>query len=113
MAARKKVTIVGAGNTGATIALLLAEKRYADIVLQDIIDDMPQGKALDMLEAGPIVGYDCSIVGTNGWDETAGSDIVVITSGVPRKPGMTRDDLLKVNMGIVKSVAENAAKVSP
>jgi malate dehydrogenase len=110
---RKKVTIVGAGNTGATIALLLAQQGYADIVLQDIIEDLPQGKALDMAEAGPIIGYDSRITGTNGWEETANSDVVVITSGVPRKPGMTRDDLLKVNMGIVKSVAGNAAKASP
>ena len=110
---RRKVTIVGAGNTGATMALLLAQKGYADIVLQDIVEDMPQGKALDMLEAGPIEGYDVSIIGTNGWKETADSDVIIITWGVPRKPGMTRDDLLKVNMGIVKSVAENAAKASP
>ncbi|HLZ71322.1 MAG TPA: malate dehydrogenase [Dehalococcoidia bacterium] len=110
---RKKVTIVGAGNTGATMALLLAMKGYADIVLQDIIEDMPQGKALDMLEAGPILGYDSQISGANDWNETKNSDIVLITSGVPRKPGMTRDDLLKVNMGIVKSVAENAIKASP
>jgi len=110
---RKKVTIVGAGNTGATMALLLAQKGYADIVLQDIVEDMPQGKALDMLEAGPILGTDARISGTNGWAETANSDVIIITSGVPRRPGMTRDDLLKVNMGIVKSVAENAAKASP
>src|SRR5579884_2364545 len=113
MSNRKKVTIVGAGNTGATMAFLLAHQGYADIVLQDIIEDMPQGKALDMLEAGPIEGYDAQIIGTNGWEETANSDIVVITSGVPRKPGMTRDDLLKVNMGIVESVATAAAKASP
>jgi malate dehydrogenase len=110
---RKKVTIVGGGNTGATMALLLAQKGYADIVIQDIVEDMPQGKALDMLEAGPILGYDSQITGTNGWAETENSDVIIITSGVPRKPGMTRDDLLKVNMGIVKSVAEKAAKASP
>src|SRR5258708_21000351 len=110
---RKKVTIVGAGNTGATMALRLASKGYCDIVLQDIVEDMPQGKALDLAEAGPIEGFDCSIVGTNGWGETANSDVIIITSGVPRKPGMTRDDLLKVNMGIVRSVAENAANASP
>lgn len=110
---RKKVTIVGAGNTGATMALLLAMKGYADIVLQDIVEDMPQGKALDMLEAGPIEGFDSRITGTNGWEETANSDIVIFTSGVPRKPGMSRDDLLKINMGIVRSVAANAAKASP
>lgn len=110
---RKKVTIVGAGNTGATMALLLAQKGYCDIVLQDIVEDMPQGKALDMLEAGPIEGYDSQIIGTNGWDETANSDVIIITSGVPRKPGMSRDDLLSTNMKIVESVAGNAARLSP
>lgn len=110
---RKKVTIIGAGNTGATIALYLAEKGYCDIVLQDIVEDMPQGKALDLLEAGPIRGYDSQVTGTNGWEETANSDVVVITSGVPRKPGMTRDDLLAINRKIVSSVAGNAAKQSP
>jgi malate dehydrogenase len=110
---RKKVTIVGAGNTGATMALLLAQKGYCDIVLQDIVEDMPQGKALDMLEAGPIEGYDSQIIGTNGWAETANSDVIIITSGVPRKPGMSRDDLLSTNMKIVESVAENAARLSP
>src|SRR6478672_353798 len=110
---RKKVTIVGAGNTGATMALYLAELGHSDIVLQDIVEDMPQGKALDLLEAGPIRGFHSSIRGTNGWEETAGSHLVVITSGVPRKPGMSRDDLLNVNMGIVKTVAENAVKASP
>jgi len=110
---RKKVTIVGAGNTGATMALLLALKGYCDIVLQDIVEDMPQGKALDMLEAGPIEGYDSQIIGTNGWDETANSDVIIITSGVPRKPGMSRDDLLSTNMKIVESVAGNAARLSP
>ncbi len=111
--ARKKVTIVGAGNTGATMALYLAELGYADIVLQDIIEDMPQGKALDLLEAGPIRGFHSKVTGTNTWEETAGSHLVVITSGVARKPGMSRDDLLSVNMGIVRSVAENAIKASP
>src|SRR5579883_3176963 len=111
--ARKKVTIVGAGNTGATMALLLAQKGYADIVLQDIVEDMPQGKALDMLEAGPIIGYDAQISGSNEWGATANSDVIIITSGVPRKPGMSRDDLLSVNMKIVESVAGNAAKASP
>jgi malate dehydrogenase len=110
---RKKVTIVGAGNTGATMALYLAELGYADIVLQDIVEDMPQGKALDLLEAGPIRGFHGKIRGSNTWEETAGSHLVVITSGVPRKPGMSRDDLLSVNMNIVRGVAENAIKASP
>jgi malate dehydrogenase len=110
---RKKVTIVGAGNTGATMALYLAELGHADIVLQDVIADMPQGKGLDLLEAGPVRGFNSTIGGTNGWEETADSDLIVITSGVPRKPGMSRDDLLSVNMGIVRSVTENAVKASP
>lgn len=111
--ARKKVTIVGAGNTGATMAVHLAELGYVDVVLQDIVEGLPQGKGLDLQEAGPLHGYDSTISGTNGWDETAGSDVIIITSGVPRKPGMSRDDLLSVNMGIVRGVAENAAKASP
>ena len=111
--ARKKVTIVGAGNTGASMAPLLAERGYADIVLHDIIEDMPQGKGLDLLEAGPVRGYDSKVIGSNSWQATAGSDVVVITSGVARKPGMSRDDLLKVNMGIMRSVAEGAVNASP
>ena len=110
---RKKVTIVGAGNTGATMALYLAELSYIDVVLQDIVEDMPQGKGLDLLEAGPVRGFDSRIRGSNGWEETADSDLIIITSGVPRKPGMSRDDLLDVNMKIVRSVAGNAAKASP
>lgn len=110
---RPKVTIVGAGNVGATTAHLLALKGYCDIVLQDIVEGLPQGKALDLLEAGPVEGYDGNITGTNGWDETAGSDVIVITSGIARRPGMSRDDLLNTNAGIVRSVAENAAAKSP
>lgn len=110
---RKKVTIVGAGNTGASMVPLLAERGYADIVLHDIVEDMPQGKGLDLLEAGPVRGYDSKVSGSNSWEATAGSDVVVITSGVARKPGMSRDDLLKVNMGIMRSVAEGAAGASP
>ena len=100
--ARSKITVVGAGNVGATLAQRLAERGYADIVLVDIVEGLPQGKALDMLEAGPIVGYDSAIVGTNGYEETARSSICVITSGVPRKPGMSRDDLVKTNQNIVR-----------
>lgn len=111
--ARKKVTVVGAGNVGATTAHILALKGYCDVVLQDIIEGLPQGKGLDMLEAGPVEGYDSNIVGTNGWDETAGSDVIVITSGIARRPGMSRDDLLNTNMGIVKSVTEGAVAKSP
>ena len=111
--AKKKVTVIGAGNVGATTAHLLALKGYCDVVLQDIVEGLPQGKALDILEAGPVDGYDAQVIGTNGWEETAGSDIIVITSGIPRKPGMSRDDLLNTNKSIVGSVTERAAEASP
>ena len=111
--ARKKITVVGAGNVGATTAQRLAEKEMGDVVLVDIVQDMPQGKALDLLESGPVYGYDTKITGTNGYEETRDSDIVVVTSGVARKPGMSRDDLLKINAGIVKGVVENIVKTSP
>ncbi len=110
---RNKVTVVGAGNVGATAAQRIFDKGYADVVLVDIVEGLPQGKALDMLEAGPVVGSDATVVGTNGYDETVGSDIVVITSGVARKPGMSRDDLLLTNMKIVTSVVEEVASRSP
>ena len=110
---RTKVTVVGAGNVGATTAQRLAERGYADIVLVDIIDGLPQGKALDMYEASPVVGVDSCITGTTDYGPTAGSDIIVITSGVARKPGMSRDDLLQINMGIVDSVARAAITESP
>ena len=110
---KEKITVIGAGNVGATTAQRLAEKEIGDVVLLDIVQDMPQGKALDILESGPVYGYNTCIIGTNGYEETRNSDIVVITSGVARKPGMSRDDLLKINTGIVKGVAENVAKTSP
>jgi malate dehydrogenase len=110
---RAKITIIGAGNVGATTAAYLAQRNYADIVLVDIVEGLPQGKALDMLEAGPVLGYDSYVVGTNSYEETADSDVVVITSGVARKPGMSRDDLLFTNMNIVKNVTEQAVKYSP
>jgi malate dehydrogenase len=110
---RSKVTVVGAGNVGATLGQRVAERDYADVVLVDVIPNMPQGKALDLLEAGPVLGHDSLIVGTNGYDETAGSDVVVITSGVARKPGMTRDDLIRTNQGIVAQVTREIAQRSP
>ena len=110
---RTKVTVIGAGNVGATTAQRLAERGYADVVLVDIVDGLPQGKALDMYEASPIVGVDSAITGATDYGPTAGSDIVVITSGVARKPGMSRDDLLQINMGIVDSVTRAAVAESP
>ncbi len=110
---RKKITIVGAGNVGATLALRLAERDYADIVLVDILEGVPQGKALDLLEAGPVVGYDSLITGTNGYQETAGSDLAVITGGVARKPGMSRDDLVTTNAQIVRDVTQSLVRHSP
>jgi malate dehydrogenase len=110
---RKKITVVGAGNVGATAAQRLAERDYADVVLVDIVDGIPQGKALDLNQAGPIVGYEPNVVGTTGYDETAGSDIVIITSGFPRQPGMSRDDLLAKNKEIVGGVAKEVADRSP
>jgi malate dehydrogenase len=104
---------VGAGNVGATTAQRLAERDYADIVLVDIVEGMPQGKCLDLNQAGPVVGYEAALTGTNGYEETAGSDIVVITSGFPRQPGMSRDDLLSKNKEIVGGVAQQVAERSP
>jgi malate dehydrogenase len=111
--AKSKVTVVGAGNVGGTTAQRLAERNYADVVLVDIVEGLPQGKALDILESGPVLGFDSNVIGTNSYEETAGSDVVVITSGSPRKPGMSRDDLLKTNQNIVGSVTEEVVKHSP
>ncbi|MDD5134931.1 MAG: malate dehydrogenase [Phycisphaerae bacterium] len=111
--ARKKITVAGAGNVGATTAFIAAQGQLGDIVLVDIVKGLPEGKALDMAQAGPLCGYDCKITGTTDWAQTAGSDIVIITSGMPRKPGMSRDDLLAKNTEIVKSVAEQVVKYSP
>jgi malate dehydrogenase len=108
-----KVTVVGAGFVGATTAQRVFEKGYADVVLVDIVDGKPQGVALDMLESGPVVGTDAHVTGTNSYDETADSDVVVITAGIPRKPGMSRDDLLLTNMKIVGSVTAEVVKRSP
>src|SRR6059036_2740546 len=111
--ARKRVSIVGAGNVGATAGQRIVDKELADVVLIDIIEGVPQGKALDLAESAPIEGYDCRLTGTNNYKDTANSDIVVITAGVPRKPGMSRDDLLKTNYEIVKGVTEQVVKNSP
>src|SRR6476660_4323909 len=110
---RRKITVVGAGNIGATTVQRLAERDYADIVMVDIVEGLPQGKALDLNEAGPVVSYEPNIVGTNTYDETSGSDIVVITSGLPRKPGMSRDDLLAANREVVENVTREVAQRSP
>jgi len=110
---KPKISIIGAGMTGSTTAHWLAEREIADIVLMDIVEGMPQGKALDMQEAMPVIGKDVSITGTNDYADTANSDIIVITAGLPRKPGMSREDLLIKNAGIVGSVAEETIKHSP
>ena len=110
---RRKVTIVGSGNVGATAAHWIVDKELADVVLIDIIEGVPQGKALDLLQSGPVEGFDSHLVGTNDYSDSAGSDIVVITAGLPRKPGMSRDDLLMKNYAIVKGVTEQVVKYSP
>jgi malate dehydrogenase len=110
---KSKVTVIGAGNVGGTTAQRLAERDYADVVLVDIVEGLPQGKALDILESGPVLGFDAKVVGSNGYEESADSEVVVITSGSPRKPGMSRDDLLKTNQNIVQSVTEEVVKHSP
>lgn len=109
-----KITVIGAGNVGATAAQRIAEKELAnEVVLVDIVEGIPQGKGLDMYESAPVEGFDTIITGTNTYDATAGSDIVVITAGIPRKPGMSRDDLLNTNAGIIKSVTEQVTSKSP
>ncbi len=110
---RKKITIVGAGNIGATLALLLARRETADITLIDINEGVAKGKALDIMEASPILGFNAHVIGTGNYEDTAGSDVVVITAGFPRKPGMSRDDLLFKNYEVVKSVSEQIKKYSP
>src|SRR5207248_2408407 len=110
---RSKITVVGAGFDGSTLVQRLIERDYADVVMYDIVPNMPQGKALDMLQAGPVLGYDSLVIGTNDYADTANSDIVVITSGFPRKPGMSRDDLVKKNQEVVSQVTEQVVKHSP
>lgn len=110
---KTKVTVVGGGNVGATVAQLTAQKELADVVVVDIVEGVPQGKSLDMMQWAPVEGFDAKLTGTNGYDETEGSDIVVITAGLPRKPGMSRDDLLWKNEEIVASVTRQVAERSP
>ncbi len=110
---RPKVTVVGAGNVGATTAQYIVERELADVVLTDVIEGLPQGKALDLLQAGPVHGYDCRLTGANSYADTTGSDIVVITAGLARKPGMSRDDLLFKNAEIVTGVVQEIARLSP
>jgi malate dehydrogenase len=110
---RQKITVVGAGMVGSTAAQRLAERDYADVVVVDIVEGLPQGKVLDLNQSGPVVGYEPNHVGTNGYEEAAGSDIVIITSGSPRKPGMSRDDLLETNKGIVGDVSQQIAERAP
>jgi malate dehydrogenase len=112
-AVRTKITVVGAGNVGATVAQLIAYKELGDVVMVDIIEGLPQGKALDLLEAGPLEGYDSQVTGANSYEPTAGSHLVVITAGIARKPGMSRQDLLTTNANIVRAVTEQVVRYSP
>ena len=111
--ARQKITVIGGGNVGATCALRIADKELADVVLVDIMEGIPQGKGLDILQSGPVQGYDVTVTGANDYSPTAGSDVIIITAGFPRKPGMSRDDLLLANYEVVKSATEQAAALSP
>ncbi|MEK7773603.1 MAG: malate dehydrogenase [Deltaproteobacteria bacterium] len=111
--ARKKISVIGAGHVGAHTALWLALKELGDVVLLDIVEGVPQGKALDLMEASPIEGFDSNVTGSNDYKDTAGSDVVVITAGIPRKPGMSRGDLINTNVGILKAVVEGVVKYSP
>ncbi|MDQ2885865.1 MAG: malate dehydrogenase [Chloroflexota bacterium] len=110
---RSKISVIGAGYVGSTLAQRLAERDYADVVMFDIVPNMPQGKALDILQSGPVLGFDSLVTGTNDYNDTTNSDIVVITSGFPRKPGMTRDDLVKKNQEVISQVTEQVVKYSP
>jgi malate dehydrogenase len=110
---RKKVTVVGAGNVGANCAVRIADKELADVVLVAVVEGVPQGKALDLLQSGPVQGYDVTVTGANDYEPTANSDLAIITAGFPRKPGMSRDDLLLANYEVVKAATEQVAKYSP
>src|SRR5213596_2938383 len=113
MSQRRKITVVGDGNVGATCAQVLATRDYADVVLVDIKENLPQGKALDINQMGAVLGYEPNVVGSNGYEETAGSDVVIVTAGLPRAPGMSRDDLVTTNEKIVKDVTEKVVSGSP
>ena len=113
MAARPKITVVGAGNVGASVAQYAVEKELGDVVLVDVVEGIPQGKALDLLQAGPVHRYDSMVTGSNGYDETANSDVVVITAGLARKPGMTRDDLVGINAKVISSVGKGIKENAP
>ncbi len=110
---RKKVTVVGAGNVGANCALRIADKELADVVLVDVVEGVPQGKGLDLLQSGPVQGYDVTVAGSNTYELTTDSDLAIITAGFPRKPGMSRDDLLSANYDIIRNATEQVAKYSP
>ena len=110
---RKKITVVGAGNVGANCAVRIADKELADVVLVDVVEGVPQGKGLDLLQSGPVQGYDVTVTGANDYEPTANSDIAIITAGFPRKPGMSRDDLLLANYDVVRAATEQVAKYSP
>ena len=107
------MTVVGAGNVGANCALRIADKELADVVLVDVVEGVPQGKALDLLQSGPVQGYDVTVTGSNDYEPTANSDVVIITAGFPRKPGMSRDDLLLANFDVVRQATEQCVKYSP
>ncbi|HRA47611.1 MAG TPA: malate dehydrogenase, partial [Thermomicrobiales bacterium] len=104
MSGRRKVTVIGSGMVGGTVAQMLAIRDYADVVVVDIVDGLPQGKSLDLMQMGTLLGFDTNLTGANTYEETAGSDVVVITSGIARKPGMSRDDLIGINLKVMKSV---------
>ena len=110
---RPKISIIGAGSVGITTAHWIVSKELGDVVLVDVVEGWPQGKALDLQESSPIEGFNCDVMGTNNYEDTKNSDVVVITAGIPRKPGMSRDDLISTNTKIVSDVARNAAKYSP
>ena len=111
--ARVKIALIGAGQIGGTLALLAVQRDLGDVVLFDVVEGMPQGKALDILEGTPVGGWDTKVLGTNKYEDIDGADVVIVTAGLPRKPGMSRDDLLKVNLDIIRGVAPNIRKYAP